>query len=644
MPTPLGRAFRPADALPAADDGRAMVFLYRLAAACLALAVFMIDTFTTLEGAVAVLYVAVVLLAARTGRRLDILIACAVSTVLTLCAYLSSHGMNHVGAPTVRGMVSLAAVGITAMLALQNQSATRRLAAQARLLDLSHDMIFVRSNEGMIQFWNRAAEDTYGFSAKEAIGRLADELLRTVYPVPRDVIEDSLRQAGRWDGTLEQQTKTGAVLTLTSRWVVQRDHAGRAVGVMETHTDITDRKATYAALVKSERRYRRMFDASRIGVVQEDWRAVIAELRALGLPTGCRLRAYLATRPEVVRQLRRLASSQDANPAFLAMIGKDDLSMTQTSVDDLLPQDDTSYIDALAAYCDGLSFYEGETEVMRSDGTAVPVLFTITFPRADDDGCALIFTVDNTERLQAQHALLLAQTELAHAARVSTLGELTGSIAHEVNQPLMAIATNGEAGLRWLRRNPRDLAEVEASMTQVVEEARRASDIVRRMHAFLRKAPPQYEMQSAAAVIDEASRLVHHELARGEVELKLDVADDLPLLWGDRVQLQQVLVNLMVNASQAMAGQSTSRLLTVRARRHGVASVLIAVSDTGPGIAQEDMEQLFEPFFTTKTHGMGMGLAICRSMAQAHGGELTVQSVAGEGSSFELLLSGKRAQ
>lgn len=617
-----------------------MQFLFRAAALVLALVIALVDTFTDFDGAVAVLYVVVVLLAARTSRRLDIIVAGAAGIVLTIAAYLNSHGLNHVGSPTARALVSLAAIGITALLALQNQHATRRLASQARLLNLSHDMIFVRDHHGVITFWNRTAEDVYGWPANLALGRIADTLLQTRYPDRREAIEAELLATGAWDGTLEQKTRAGATLVLESRWVLQRDHHGRVTGVMETHRDVTDRKAAYAALVSSERRYRRMFDASRIGVVQEDWRAVRAALSALGIMDGPTLTAHLARHPEFIGQARLLTKVDDMNPAFLAMVGRCGPAPGLESVDDILCDDDRMYAQSLLAFAQGEAFHEGETEVVRPDGARVPVLFTITFPSADDpDGAVLVFVVDNTERRQAQDALLLAQTELAHAARVATLGELTASIAHEVNQPLMAVVTSGDAGMRWLRRPQPDLHEVELAMARIVSEGRRASEIVKRIRAFLSKAPVQQAPLDIGTVIEEATRLVAHELTRERVALQVEIAPGLPPITGDRIQLQQVLVNLMVNASQAMAGQTRPRQLSVRAARREDGMVAITVTDTGPGIAAGDLERLFDPFFTTKPQGMGMGLPICRTTAQAHGGSLAVDSTPGAGAAFTLTLA-----
>ncbi|MHB0771226.1 PAS domain-containing sensor histidine kinase [Bradyrhizobium sp. 5.13L] len=524
------------------------------------------------------------------------------------------------------------------MLALQNQAATKHLAAQARLLNLSHDMIFARDRGGVITFWNKTAEQAYGWSADEALGQLADSLLRTTYPDRREVIEAGLLDTGRWEGRVQQRTKDGAVLTVDARWALQHDRLGRPVGVLETHTDVTDRVAAHSALMKSEQRYRRMFDASRIGVVEEDWSDLRAALQSLG-PAGIGLRDYLTQHPDFVRQARRLAKITDLNPALLKMAGANDAAAFIENVDLLLGENDRSFLGALTAFAEGEPFYEGETELVRLDGRKVPVLFTITFPSGPDgDRNVLAFVVDITERRQTQDALLAAQAELAHAARVATLGELTASIAHEVNQPLAAIVTSGEAGLRWLRREVPDLDEVGATIVQVVAEGRRASEIVARIRTFLKKAPVEHGSLDIAEIVEEAALLVERELANDDVLLTFEVEQGLKPVRGDRIQLQQVLVNLLVNAGQAMSGQPGSRTVKLRASALDDERLAIAVQDSGPGIQPEDLPRLFNPFFTTKRDGMGMGLAICRTTVEAHGGQLSVESAPGAGATFRLTL------
>ncbi|WP_454648868.1 ATP-binding protein [Bradyrhizobium liaoningense] len=608
----------------------------RFWSAVLAFAVFMVDVLTPLEGAVAVLYVVAILLAARTNRRNDIIVAAIGCAALTIIAYLLSHDHEPIGSPALRALVSLAAIAITTLLALQNHAATNRLAAQARLLNLSHDMIFVRDRAGVINFWNKAAEQTYGWTTDEALGQLADKLLRTSYPDRREVIEATLLDTGRWEGRVEQRTKAGAILAVDARWALQHDHLGKPVGVLETHTDVTDQVAAHSALVQSEQRYRRMFDASRIGVVEEDWSGLRTALDSL--PTrGADLRDYLARHPDFVRHTRALAKITDVNPALQKMAGASSSAAFIENVDKLLGENDRSFLDALVAFAERERFHEGETELVRLDGRKVPVLFTITFPpQSDEDHNVLVFVVDITERRQAQDALLAAQAELAHAARVATLGELSASIAHEVNQPLAAIVTSGEAGLRWLRRDVPDLKEVTTSIGHVVAQGRRASEIVTRIRTFLKKAAPQRDMLQIGEIIEEATALVARELAKDQVTLTVESQHDLPPIRGDRVQLQQVLVNLLINAGQAMSGQPGSRTITLRAGSEDSETLAIMVQDSGPGIQPEDLPRLFDPFFTTKDGGMGMGLAICRTTVEAHGGRLSVASTPGSGTTFHL--------
>jgi PAS domain S-box-containing protein len=605
--------------------------IYRIAAIALTASIFLFDVLSPLEGAVAVLYVLAIFLVAHSGRRWEIVVMAVVCLTLTALAYVISHGLPLRDAPALRALVSMAALAIAITLALRNQAATQTLAAQAQLIDLSHDMIFVTDMDGVILFWNRAAEDAYGWSSAQAIGKKADDLLQTVFPVGRAASQQMLLETGRWDGEMEHTTRTGAKLALESRWALARGPGDKILGIMETHTDVSERKAAHAALVQSERRFRRMFDATRMGVVQEDWSEVRAALA---------VRGDTELTPGFVQSARSLVRIDDVNPALLRIVGADSTGArpAHQTADDILAKTDRSFAGALAAFARGDAFFEGETDVLATDGRLIPVLFTITFPTSANDGdSVLVFMLDITDIRHAQDALQQAQAELAHAARVATLGELTASIAHEVNQPLMAIVTNGEAGMRWLRRDPPELGEVETSLGRVVAEGRRAGEIVKRIRAFLQKAPNQKVALDIASIVEDAALLVDRELARSGAQLTLDIEPALPTVLGDRVQLQQVMVNLLVNAVQAMAGQHTQRLF-VSARPSQNGMIEIRVRDTGPGIAPEQLESLFEPFYTTKAEGMGMGLPICRTTVEGHGGALTVNTNLRRGAEFVVTL------
>lgn len=611
--------------------------LLRLAAGALALCIFLFDLLSPLGGAVAVLYVLVLGIVARTSERRDILIASIASLSATAAAYLLTHLGQPDSASALRAAVSLVAIGGATLLMLKIQTSTVELQAQAGLLDLSHDMIFMRDPTGHITFWNRAARETYGWSEAEAQGRVADELLRTKYEMDRAEVDRILLGTGAWEGILEHRTRTGARILVHSRWALQRDAQGRVRGVLESNTDITEQRAQHQALIRSERRFRRMFESSRIGVVQENWTEIHRALRAFAVETGLP-EGELAQRSDFVARARRLTRVTDVNPALLNMIGLGSRDEYIATVDDLLSAEDRTFGPALAAYAAGASFFEGETSLVHADGREIAVLFTMTFPSPhDEDGSVMIFCMDVTEQRQAQDALAHAQSELAHAARVATLGELSASIAHEVNQPLMAIVTGGEAGLRWLRRGEPDLLEVGLALERVAAEGRRAGEIVQRIRSYLGHGTMNAAPVAIAPLVRDAAALVERELERADVAMTLRIAANLPPVRGDKVQLQQVVVNLLLNAAQAMAWQETPRRISVSAARRP-RGVEIEVRDTGPGIGQTGMEQLFQPFFTTRQDGMGMGLAICRRIIEAHGGTIQAEAAAGGGLKFVIAL------
>jgi PAS domain S-box-containing protein len=243
--------------------------------------------------------------------------------------------------------------------------------------------------------------------------------------------------------------------------------------------------------------------------------------------------------------------------------------------------------------------------------------------------------MDVTAAKRAQEELHQAQAELAHVTRVTTLGELTASIAHEVNQPLAAVVTNGEACLRWLSNQPPNIEEARGAVARIIRDGNRASEVIRRLRALTKKTDPQKTPLDINDVVHDVVALVQREVLSHRVRLRFDLDADLPPVFGDRVQLQQVIINLMMNGIEAMAGVTERpRELLIRSRRHEDGHVLVAVQDSGIGIDSEHLDRLFTAFFTTKTDGMGMGLSICRSIVEAHGGEMWVSPNDGPGAIF----------
>ena len=246
--------------------------------------------------------------------------------------------------------------------------------------------------------------------------------------------------------------------------------------------------------------------------------------------------------------------------------------------------------------------------------------------------------MDVTDTRNAEEALGATQAALARAARMATLGEMGASIAHEVNQPLAGIVTNGEAGLRWLDRKEPELGEVRGAMERMIRDAKRASQVVERLRALVRKTPAKRLPLDMNDVITESIALLQREVQTHRIVLKTDLARDLPLVLADRIELQQVVINLMVNGMQAMESVTDRpRLLLVRSSADET-QVVVAVQDAGVGLEPAAMGRLFNPFFTTRDGGMGMGLSICRSIVEAHGGHIWASPNEGPGASFQFAL------
>ncbi len=459
-----------------------------VAAILLMIAIFLVDALTTHGIAIAVLYALVIILGAESLDRRGLIALSVTCVVFTVGAYLYGHSRVFEPDAAIRGVISLCAIVVTALLTLKNQDVARQLRNQAALLDLTHDAIFVRDAQDTITYWNHGSERLYGWRAEDAIGRKTAEFLQTKFPIEPAQLEAELLETGRWEGELGHVRRDGSQITVASRWSLYRDKHGRPVATMETNNDIT--------------RHR-----------------------------------------------------------------------------------------------------------------------------------------------DAESALHKARTELSHVSRVTTLGELAASIAHETNQPLAAVVTNGDAGLRWLSREPPNIDAARMSVEKMIANARRASDVIARLRALARRSESEHLPLDLNDVVEETLLLVQRELAERRVDLDLSFTSDMPEISGDRVQLQQVVINLVMNALQAMEGIVGTRRLRIATRRETCErgkAVVLEVTDSGTGFSSEDAGKLFNAFYSTKSNGMGMGLSISRSIIEAHHGQIS--AVAGEhgGATFTvwLLLGG----
>jgi PAS domain S-box-containing protein len=289
------------------------------------------------------------------------------------------------------------------------------------------------------------------------------------------------------------------------------------------------------------------------------------------------------------------------------------------------------------------SEYEVEYRILLPGG-AIKHIRSVGHPVLDASGNLAQFvgsSTDITERRHAEEALREAHSDLAHVSRVTTMGELTASLAHEVNQPIAAAVTDANTCLRWLMRDPPDLEEARAAASRTVKDATRAAEIISRVRQLFKKGTLERELVDVNGVIREMTVLLRSEANRHSISVRTELAADLPHVLADRLQLQQVLMNLMLNSIDAMRDVNGTRELTIKSQPGEHEQLMLSVSDTGVGLPPQQADQVFNAFFTTKAHGTGMGLRISRSIVESHGGRLWAADNSPRGATFHLTLPTK---
>ena len=466
------------------------------------------------------------------------------------------------------------------------------------VLDLAQAM--VRDLDGRIIHWTTGAERLYGWTAQEAIGRISHELLATVFPKPRAEIEAELLASGQWHGELQHRTRRGQTIRVVSHWALQRNAAGQPAAIAEVNTDLGPQQQAEAARI--------------------------------------RLAAIVASSRDAIIGKTLDGRITDWNGAAEALFGYSAAEIVGQPITVLFPPahaEDEERI--LARITRGERIETFDTVRRRKDGSDVPVAVTIS-PIVDAGGRivgASTIMRDLTERVARDRRLAELQAELLHVSRLSELGQLVAALVHEVNQPLTAIG-NYIGGLRRLLASG-NYEPMPLALQKLSEQNDRTGAIIHRLRDFVRKGAPTMQREDLSGLVTGAIELVSISPAAKGVSIKTHLADDNAPVMVDRVQIQQVLFNLMRNSLEAMQGRPY-RALTVASRPEAAGMVEVSVADTGPGLPEAVRGKLFQPFVTTKSDGMGMGLSICRSIVEGHGGRLAVESRSGQGTVFRFTL------
>ncbi|MDB6039679.1 MAG: sensor histidine kinase protein [Verrucomicrobiales bacterium] len=481
------------------------------------------------------------------------------------------------------------------------------------ILENSPLAISTLNPEGRITSWNKAAERLFGWTAGEAIGQLC----KTIPPEGR---QDYLLSIGK---VMQGETLLGLVsyrrkknrdiLTCSVSFAPQRNERGEPIGVTAIIEDITERKRAEDAIRRSQELLESVLATIPVGVVVTNLAGDIVRSNAISKAIWGQVIISGGERREKSRAFWH-ETGKRVEPEDWASVRA--LANGQTILNELLD----------------IEPFNGQPKTIRN--SAAP----IRNPDGQIVG-AVIVNEDVTEAKKSEEKLRQAQAELAHVARVTVIGELTASIAHEVNQPLAAVVTNANAASRWLAADPPNLKEAREAILRIARDGTRASEVIRRIRTLVKKSEPFRTSVNLNELIEETVALTQPELKRKKVSLRTELSPKLPLVPADRVQLQQVLLNLFVNAVDSLSGvPDRPRMLRIHTELTESHSVQVVVQDTGAGIKRDVVERLFEPFYTTKPHGLGMGLAISRSIVEAHGGRLWATPNDGRGATFQLIL------
>ncbi|SEH10700.1 PAS domain-containing protein [Sphingopyxis sp. YR583] len=435
------------------------------------------------------------------------------------------------------------------------------------------------------------------------------------------------------DAAYRRQLPSDGILRDPLVTVWRAETSGRIYAAVNGAAD-DDR--SYVYLRASEARYRKLVHHMPIALWQVDashMGRIYNDIRATGVTD---FGAYLDEHPELVELAATTVRITDVNRAAVQLLGGGSAIDLMRPVGYLFTVNRSALRNVMIGRFNGQANHEELTRIETFDGRVIDVRMSVTYPKVLAELDVTIFSFEDvTERMGMEAEIRQLQADFTHAARISTLGELTTSIAHEINQPLAAIVTNAETSLRWLSREDPNVEKVKALTTRIAASGRRASDIVQHIRGMASKRQPERVATDLNEIVQESLIFIRHEIESQSIGIVTNFAGALPRTMADRIQLQQVVVNLLINSVQAVEAQRGGRReVCIGTSLTESGALAFTLRDTGPGIPPDDLDRIFEGFFTTKEAGMGIGLAICQSIIAEHGGSITASNHPGGGAQF----------
>ncbi|MGH7844499.1 MAG: sensor histidine kinase [Candidatus Binatia bacterium] len=487
-------------------------------------------------------------------------------------------------------------------------------------LEESHHFMEMATKAGKMGLWMRDLERgevwadahfraLFGFGQTDVI-RYDDDVLARIHPYDRARMALDVERAEKNGLSFEGEFRV-ILPDSDERWVATRgesvnDRRGRPVRRLGAVIDITDRKRAEETLRESEEHYRTLAETAADVIITMDQDSTILFV----------------------------------NAAVEKVFGYVPADLIGQKMTVLMPEPlRHRHVEGMRRYLETsekrLSWSAVSFPGLHKSGREISLEIAFAESRIGNRRVFTGIIRDITERKRAEAELRKQRAELAHVARVSTMGELAASLAHELNQPLTAILSNAQAALRFMTGKPADLEEVREILHDIVQDNSRAGEVIRQMRALVKKEEPEFSSLDLASIVREIVLLVHSDAVLRNVGVSLDVSPDLPYARGDKVQLQQVLLNLLLNAFDAMKDCPVEeREVIVHASSDGAGMVRISIGDCGTGLTSDKLEKIFQPFYTTKREGLGMGLSISRSIIEAHGGRLWAENNNGRGATF----------